>query len=148
VIEVRTSEIYSTQGGFGSNARGQAVTVDLGQHGLMFALLRSDGDVDWAGRVMYDGLPNVPYVKGEDANAKYVDLLLNRRGRVVLPRYLSKPAGLDLSKPARLDTAPSGYTMLVRFGDIANPKSAARVDPDDLAKALVPASSCGGSPCN
>lgn len=137
VIEVRSGvggkaagpmAVYTTQ------ARGEAVTVDLGKRGLMFALLRSGDNVDWAGQAMMIGIVPTPPLDQtrsakdpwrEEIRLRY-QALLTMKGRYDLPRKV------DINGPR------DNYPMLVRFGDIANPRTVERVDPDDLAKSLGP----------
>ena len=100
--------------------RGEAVAVDLPGGRTLFALLRSDNDVDWASHV----LPFLaPRVAGESFEQQ-LDDVLSLEGEVVLPRMFP-PVG-------HIETR-SAYPMLVTFGDLSDPTSVERVDPDDLA---------------
>lgn len=131
VIEVRTriagQYSFPDPGQVITRVQGEAVTVDLGTRGLLFALLRSDDNVGWANGPLFAFAPLPPYKKGEKRYIKWFDAMLKLRGQTfTLPRYFEKPVTFD--KP------PSGYPMLVRFKDVADPKSVERVDPDDMAK--------------
>ncbi len=135
VIEVSTSMTGSTSipspGAVRHRLRGEAVTVDLGQHGTLFALLRSDVDVDWATNLLFLLAPEVSAVRDENGKydsdasfrARYGAMLQNRR-LIVLPKTFHTIRVLR-DMPAR--------PMLVRFRDITDPTTVERVDPDDLA---------------
>lgn len=124
VIEVRT---WNSPGEVRHKLTGEAVAVDLGPRGLLFALLRSEQNPDWAKTIMFLLSPDVPYVKGEDQFLKRFSLMLNMRGRTLeVPRLLPR-----IYPP---DPQPSGFPMLVRFRNINDPMSIEQVDPDDLAK--------------
>lgn len=139
VIEVRTSAVHlgGIGGGAGAEARGEAVTVDLGSRGLLFALLRSEGNGAWAGGIMptFAKRPTSPTGNQDDEIAGQLENMLANKGLIVLPRYY--PADADVLGPPP-DKPQSDYPLLVRFGDIKDPKSVALVDPDDLAKSLGP----------
>lgn len=139
VIEVRTSAMHlgGIGGGAGANARGEAVTVDLGARGLLFALLGSEVNEGWAAGIMptFAKRPTSPTGNQDDEIAGQLENMLANKGLIVLPRYY--PADADVSGPPP-DKPQSDYPLLVRFGDIKDPKSVALVDPDDLAKSLGP----------
>lgn len=124
VIEVRQSLVRS--GGSPANqaverrVRGEAVAVDLPGGKTLFALLRSDNNVDWASYV-YVYL--APQNKGESF-ANQLDNVLEVTGEQVLPRMWPPVAWI----PER-----SAYPMMVTFGDLADPTSVAEVDPDNMA---------------
>jgi hypothetical protein len=111
--------------------KGEAVTVDLGSRGTLFALLRSDDNVDWAKNVMYRLAPEVPRTRDADGrfdahrylHAGYA-AMLKRREPIELPRTFPDQAHLR-DQPA--------LPMLVRLRDIADPRTVEKVDPDDLA---------------
>lgn len=100
--------------------RGEAVAVDLPGGGTLFALLRSDNNVDWASYVMQTIAPRT---QGEDFRQQLDDMLA-LEGEIVLPRMFPPAGHLE---------ERSAYPMLVTFGDIDDPTSVALVDPDDLA---------------
>lgn len=99
--------------------RGEAVAVDLPGGKTMFALLRSDNDIDWASRVFVLLAP-----KRKQTFEDSLDDVLEVKGEQALPRMW--PAVSTI--PER-----SAYPMLVTFGDLAKPASVAEVDPYDLA---------------
>jgi hypothetical protein len=100
--------------------KGEAVVVDLGKRGTMFALLRSDRDNGWAGRIV-QMLVTDPR-DGSDIEDRLEAVARDRKKRVV-PRYFGKEFGKPIS----------AYPMLVTFEDLDEPTSVTRVDPDDLA---------------
>ncbi len=125
VIEVETDVAgdyaIATPGRVSHELRGEAVTVDLGDGRVLFALLRSNSDSDWASRVMF---MLAPAYAGEGAFQNRFDAMLRKRAEMALPRYFPRAGHLD---------ARSAYPMLVTFGDLSDPTSVEQVDPDDLA---------------
>lgn len=125
VIEVDTQVAgkYSipVPGRVTNRVRGEAVSVDLGEGRVLFALLRSEADTDWAGRVMYRLSPQYT---GENALRDAHRNMLRHRSEKTVPRYFSRRDRME----QRL-----AYPMLVTFGDLDDPTSVERVDPDDLA---------------
>ena len=123
VIEVEQSMGRTAMSGFGKRidrrVRGEAVAVDLPGGRTLFALLRSDTDIDWAAQVMQRLAPGTASEPWEDR----FDNVLSIEGEVEVPRTFSR---------SRLDEG-SAYPMLVTFGDLYDPTSVERVDPDDLA---------------
>jgi hypothetical protein len=134
VIEVSTSTTSSTSipspGAVRHRLNGEAVTIDLGQHGTLFALLRSDVEVDWPTNLLFRLAPQVrvndengKYDSDASFRARYEAMLQNRRP-IVLPKNFNNISVLR-DMPAR--------PMLVRFRDINDPTTVERVDPDALA---------------
>ena len=135
VIQVQTMvagrNSIPTPGAVGHRIRGEAVTVDLGVRGVLFALLRSDDNSDWASNVMYRLAPKVPRVHDDDGKfnssrdfkAQFAAMLAHR-----------EPIDLPSTFPdvGHLKDRPAG-PMLVRFQNIANPATIETVQPDDLA---------------
>lgn len=135
VIQVQTMvaghNSIPTPGAVSHRLRGEAVTVDLGGRGILFALLRSDDDSDWASNVMYRLAPKVPHVPHDDGNfnssrdfKNRFMAMLERRAPIELPTTFPDVGHLK-DKPAR--------PMLVRFQNISDPTSVEKVRPDDLA---------------
>jgi hypothetical protein len=124
VIEVQQTLVRA--GGSPANqaverrVRGEAVAVDLPSGKTLFALLRSENNVDWASYVF---VYLAPQKKGEPFAAQ-LDDVLEVKGEQVLPR---------MWPPVSFLKERSAYPMLVTFGDLADPTSVAQVDPDDLA---------------
>lgn len=100
--------------------RGEAVAVDLPDGKTLFALLRSENNVDWASQVF---VYLAPQREGEPFEEQ-LDNVLEVTGEQTLPRMWPPVGHLG---------ERSAYPMLVTFGDIDDPTSVARVDPDDLA---------------
>ena len=94
--------------------------MDIAPGRTLFALLRSENDVDWAARVM---LLLAPKTEGEPF-AQQFDNMLMLAGEIALPRTWPPAGHLD---------EHSAYPMLVTFGDLSDPTSIEKVDPDDLA---------------
>lgn len=137
VIEVRTMiagrNSIPTPGAIGRRARGEAVTVELGAHGTLFAILRSEENRgDWASGVMFGFAPDLPLTRDKDGKfdssahtkARFMAMLENRD--------LIEVPGQRVSG-SRKTKEGVARPMLVRFADIADPTSVERVDPDDMA---------------
>lgn len=124
VIEITQSMGRSAGTGFGKmimrRTSGEAVAVDLPGGRTLFALLRSENDIEWAEHVMQFLSPVRP---GEPWEERFDNVLLIK-GEVELPRNWSMPGPFKNR---------SAYPMLVTFGDSADPTSVMEVDPDDLA---------------
>ncbi len=136
VIEVHTSVAgrYSipTPGVVSHRVIGEAVTVDLGSRGNLFALLRTENDLDWPGNIMFrmaHDLPRVHFQGGKydsDRNfqAQFM-AMLQHRDLVVLPSGFPSP----LSPKGRM-----ARPLLVRFKNLADPGTIEKLDPDDLVR--------------
>lgn len=105
-----SSQIYTRM-------RGEAVAVDLPGGRTLFALLRSDNNSQWAGTIVS---ALTPQTVGSGGEARF-DGVLRLKGEKEVPRRYPRAPRL------------SAYPMLVTFGDIDDPTSVAKVDPDDLA---------------
>lgn len=137
VIEVRTAVAGSMKlpdaNALAIRVTGEAVAVDLGKRGLLFALLRREAIPQWAGGVMELVTQRPPHDPDEDDYVAWHAAMIANKGLHVIPRNsLISPRGYGERMPTHRDP-PADYPMLVRFGDIADPTSVARVDPDDLA---------------
>lgn len=124
VIEVEQSLSRSTAApakvGVQRKVHGEAVAVDLPNGKTLFALLRSENNVDWASYIYV-------YLATHEKGKPFIDQLdnvLEVTGERTLPR-MWPPVGFLEER--------SAYPMLVTFGDLADPTSVAQVDPDDLA---------------
>lgn len=139
VIEVTwgASRLDGPFGGAGYSVKGEAAAVDLPGGQTLFVLLSSADDVDWAAWVIKriptagkaeQAIPESSDPKARIASARR-ELDLIRADRAIHPVWSSAPphqiAGLS---------APT----LVRFRDVANPKSVEQVDPDNLVKSFGP----------
>ncbi len=98
--------------------RGEAVAVDLPGGETLYALLRSENDIEWAGRVYI--LIEPCGGNGPACGENIPDLT----GERTLPR---------MWRANVLQDERSAYPMMVRFADESDPTSVALVDPDDLA---------------
>ena len=150
VIEVITkvSSKYSipNAGSVISRVKGEAVTVDLGKRGVLFALLRSEYDEDWASRAVWRVTNLTTYQEAKaarealgDDEANLSDIqfgmnmerVLSLKGRRDLPRYVDNgmTRGTVRNEGGEL---PSGYPILVTFKDTNIPETVQMVDPDDF----------------
>lgn len=126
VIEVfreDTTKIFgSSFGGYGYSFRGEAVAVDLGKKGVLFALLKggysSDSEPPY---IIIHAFKD--YFKGSSTSAKVSVIDDMRKLKWDRPKA-------DLN----FDLLP----MLVRFRDINDPKTVERVFPDELDKSFGP----------
>jgi hypothetical protein len=126
VIEVHTAKAsrYSipTPGAISYRFRGEAVAVELGSRGTLFALLRSPDENDWPAQVMFL-LTRYSEEGGDAGFRKTYDAMLANRNAITLPQTFPDVGHLR-NRKAR--------PMLVRFRDIADPKTVESVDPDNL----------------
>lgn len=115
VIEVQVSDPGPNsfpEAGINTKVRGEAVSVDLPDGKVLFALLRSRESVDAASGYAYKALRPAQH-RGDYAFIERTKELKRMRGTGLLPR--------------------DAYPMLVTFGDLNDPTSVVRVDPDNLA---------------
>ncbi|MFA5990132.1 MAG: hypothetical protein WC803_11070 [Sphingomonas sp.] len=118
------------------SSRGEAVTVDLGRRGILFSLLRSEMAEGWTHNLMFLLAPPVPRsVNRGLPNASDLDFDMRMKstlaltGARVIPRDFAEfPA--SWREPGN---PPTGWPMMVRFRDLADPKSVEKVNPDDLS---------------
>ena len=108
-------------GGSGPSAQGEAVAIDLPGGKTLFALLRSQTNVDWAGSAHLESVDRKQAMFSD--KEQYVEMLRNNRLVYPVQRWIEGGG----------DRKIDGYPMLVTFKDMADPKSVARVDPDNLA---------------
>lgn len=108
-------------GGAGPEAQGEAVAVDLPDHKVLFALLRSENDVNWAGSVHLRQLSLDR--DGYGSPDAFYDTVRSDRTVYPVQRWIKFPG----NGPPRDD-----YPILVAFADIKDPINVQRVDPDDL----------------
>ncbi len=121
VVEVYrqdTTKVFgSSFGGYGYAIKGEAVAVDLGEKGVLFALLKGDQT-----RNPENGGYSEPQAIALRAFSKAGYVIDDMRH---LNQYKPK-TNLDFSL----------LPMLVRFRDINDPKTVERVDPNDLEKSF------------
>ena len=99
--------------GVRTDLKGEAVTVEMPDGRLLFALLRRPGG--YAGQIvgLFNYVTPLPKFEGEYASVRRVEYLKEHGGAGVVP--------------------PERYPMLVTFDDINDPTSIREVDPGDLA---------------
>ncbi|OYY78012.1 MAG: hypothetical protein B7Y43_08780 [Sphingomonas sp. 28-62-20] len=140
VIEVHTGRAWQysipNPGMLWISTRGEAVSVDLGRRGVLFALLRSEQLIDWASTVLFLAAPQVPLATTRGLpNSSHLDFDLRFKaalalaGAQVIPRDYPDRIG-SRHKPG---DPPSAWPMMVRFRDLADPKSVEKINPDDLS---------------
>lgn len=112
----RSATWLPQSGGAHSGARGQAVIIDLGTRGTMFALLTAHNNADYAADIVPRTFPPT-------------------RGVITASRENTRRyqhAGLKATlQPDQLPT-------LVRFRNLADPMTVEKVDPNNLSKAFGP----------
>jgi hypothetical protein len=123
VVEVNredTSKYFGNSlGGFGGKFKGEAVAVDLGEKGVLFALLKGDGSVDYPLFIFMKAFPSYFAESNNSASVSVIDDMRKLNNARPRPK-----AELPVDK----------IPMLVRFRDIADPKTVELVDPNDLEK--------------
>lgn len=129
VIEVETSESSFPHSTVNHRLRGEAVAVDLPGGRTLFALLRSENDIDWASSVMFMLAPEASRTAPDSFQARF-DKMLEIKGPIAVPRMWPPVAHL----PER-----SAYPMLVTFGDLSDPSTSSwsipMISPPVLARA-------------
>jgi hypothetical protein len=118
-IGVSTGMKFGDSSGAGMFAKGEALQVDLGSRGTLFALMNKDQSVDYNGYLVFKIFP-YPGPKSGPLSG------------VATPDGLRYYANLR----AKADVVGSQLPSLVRFRDLNNPKSVELVDPTDLAKSF------------
>ncbi|MCS3725869.1 hypothetical protein [Bradyrhizobium betae] len=118
VVQVKQSDtrgLFGSMGGFGNEVSGEAVVVDLGLHGTLFALLHGPkagyGDLGGPAWMLFHAFADL--IKSETDPLPQVRLLREQHAHRVL----------------KVDEVP----MLVRFRDLDDPKSVEQIDPRNLA---------------
>lgn len=122
VIEAKTNRRITRV-----KAKGEAVAVDLPNGQVLFVLLRSASTVDWAAT-----LPGIPMPEADVSPQRFEDRqaqLERQLAAVSRDRAVHYLWGGDVPKE-RAQYLP----YMVRFRDLAEPKSVEQVAPDDLAK--------------
>ena len=120
VIQVtyRTGPRFGSSSEWGSEVKGEAVAVDLGERGTLFALLTEGGD--------------------SRSSPEYIVLRAFRFPHGAMPspakEGIKQIAALSGREALFLDSLP----LLVRFRDPADPTTAERVDPRKLDAAFGP----------
>ena len=94
-----------------ASVKGEAVVVDLGERGVLFALLKGKDNNDYGYNIIFSEFPS------------------GVRGGTT-PEGIKFYSNLKAKKDLDFDKIP----MLVRFRDINDPKTVELVDPNDLEK--------------
>jgi hypothetical protein len=141
VIEVSTAmsgdNAIPSPNTLSTRVRGEAVTVDLGKRGVMFALLRTEHSVDWAAGVLGSSAKRVTFEEVHDEIERTnrdpsFDISMQRtlalKGKYDVQRYYDENNHTPGAKHP-----PSYYPIMVTFTDMADPKSVTKLDPDNLA---------------
>jgi hypothetical protein len=108
---------------WGVTTRGEAIGVDLGSRGWLFLLLNAKSKPHSASIGSFSSLILTVFSNGEiigpgNAPTSLVSAITNRRDVLNIPTEL--------------------LPMLVRFGDMNDPTTVERVDPDDFARSFDP----------
>jgi hypothetical protein len=114
---------------FQSFARGQAVMLDLGTRGVLFALLKEGGNPRSSPEQLFFVALGYPY--GLGSYQRHVDASMAHE---VGPAIRAMAFGTLSGKSGPL--APDQLPLLVRFRDINDPKTVERVDPANLSAAF------------
>ena len=131
VIEVTTDKSLRS-----FQVRGEAVAVDIAPGQTLFVLLRSPQTVDWAGQALNffpagkrtGSQPSDPAARVAQAKSEFDAIRADHAAYPVWDEKAGASADPEVSWP--------GTPYLVRFRDLADPKSVEQVDPDDLAKSF------------
>jgi hypothetical protein len=118
-IGVSTGMKIGDSSGAGMFAKGEALQVDLGARGVLFALMTKDQSVDYNGYLVFKAFP-------------YPGSKTGPLSGVATPEGLKYYASLR----AKSNVPQSQLPSLVRFRDLNNPKSVELVDANDLAKSF------------
>lgn len=114
VFKQDTTKVFGNSfGGFGGSYKGEAVAVDMGEKGVLFALLRSRKSIDYPLYILVNAFKQ--YFNG----LSVVDDM--RALKATRPHEKTELAFEDIP-------------MLVRFRDINDPKTVELVEPDDMEK--------------
>lgn len=117
-VQVRDGPTYNPEGAQSVWIHGDAVTVDLGSRGSLFALLKGDtGFEDYNKQIIFTVFPR-PGGPGGETTKEGVAYYQSLQAKATLP--------------------VSDLPWLVRFKDINDPMSVERVDPADLSASFGP----------
>ena len=111
---------------------GEAVVVDLGNRGVLFALISSPTSVDYGHQIVFDLFPFVHDVTFESGRTQ----TMTGSGELTAEgiRFYASLAGTAAGALRNVPVAK--LPILVRFRDITDPKTVEIVDPNDLAKSF------------
>lgn len=118
VIEVtygKNSQFISTSL-FSIDVRGEAVALDLGSRGVLFALLKEDSD--------------------SRSGPEWIVLRAFHFPGGAMPSPVDKGLGDIRALSGKVELPLTSLPLLVRFRDLDDPKSVERVDPSNIAKSF------------
>ncbi|WP_374131278.1 hypothetical protein [Sphingomonas sp. 28-62-20] len=118
------------------SSRGEAVSVDLGRRGILFALLRSEMAEGWTHNLMFLLAPPVPRsVNRGLPNSSDLDFDMRMKATLALTgaRVIPRDFAEFPESWREPGNPPTGWPMMVRFRDLADPKSVEKINPDDLS---------------
>ena len=122
-------------GGVSYHYRGEAVAVDLPGGKTLFALMTGGSSgADYHAHLLNDALTYGTTTPALSRKYKSEEWLQERREAARVKPFIVLPLGMP---PSRFGPR-SCYPMLVTFGDVGDPKTVEKVDPDDLAKSFGP----------
>ena len=107
----------------GASSRGQAVAVDLPGRQTLFVLLRSEQTSDWSDDAMAPAWPPIQRSGDEEKDVAALLRAARAMGRFQLPRVRK------LGETGEMNHTP----YFVRFGDVRDPTTVEKVDPDNMA---------------
>ena len=105
-------KILPEERAFHTGVKGEAVVVDLGERGVLFALLKGKDSSDYGYNIIYREFPT--------------ETGIGVRRKILHYTFLKDKKELAFDK----------IPMLVRFRDINDPKTVEQVDPNDLEKSF------------
>lgn len=118
--------------------RGEAITVDLGQRGDLFALLGSFEHPGWAGSVMEFVTPRPGNASGHNDYEAWHERMISNRGVHELPRLSPNVFRSGPPRPNGAEKVARDYPLLVHFRNNADPSTIERVHPYDLEATFGP----------
>ncbi len=121
VVEVESAVARFPHASAWSSHRGEAVAVDLGSRGVLFALLGGPKNPDWANGIATSVLTSDPPSGGGAGLEDWADRVRSIAG---------------ISRPG--EVPPQWYPFMVRFRDIADPRTVEEVEPEELSRAFGP----------
>lgn len=112
--------------------RGKPFAVDLGRRGIMFVSMQDDPD---RRHIEHYNYKLASATAGREALGTYFDFFVND-----LPNGREAQAKIEAfaNSPTTVDVPLRALPMLLRFTNIDDPQSVARVDPNNLAASFGP----------
>jgi hypothetical protein len=118
-VHVGTGMKIGDSSGANMFMRGEALAVDLGERGVLFALLNRDQNVDYGGYIVFEAFP-------------YPGSKSGPLGGIATSEGIAYYSSLTGKAEVPVDKLPT----LVRFRDISDSKTVELVDPNNLSKSL------------